>query len=98
MKLYFLQWQPYVFTITHKCPKKYRFSIVSQMQNYILDAVENLYRANAVQLAQQTIINREHYRREAMAAFRLLGIVVQSGSKAQSLPINWSRVPCKAEA
>jgi len=31
----------YVFTITHKSPKEYRFSIVSRMQNYVLDAVEN---------------------------------------------------------
>lgn len=27
----------YVFTVTHKSPKKYRFSIVSRMQNYCLD-------------------------------------------------------------
>ena len=40
----------YVFETTHKSPKEYRFSIVSRMQNYVLDAVENLYRANAVQL------------------------------------------------
>ena len=71
----------YVFTITHKSPKEYRFSIVSRMQNYVLDAVENLYRANAVQLTSQTIMNREHYQREAMTAFRLLGTVAQIGSE-----------------
>lgn len=65
----------YVFTITHKSPKEYRFSIVSQMQNYILDAVENLYRANAVQLAQKTIMNHKHYQCKTMTAFRLLGTV-----------------------
>ena len=71
----------YVFTVTHKSPKEYRFSIVSRMQNYVLDAVENLYRANAVQLTPQTIMNREHYQREAMTAYRLLGTVAQIGSE-----------------
>ena len=70
-----------MFTITHKSPKEYRFAIVSQMQNYILDAVENLYRANAVQLAQKTIVNHKHYQCKTMTAFRLLGTVDQIGSK-----------------
>ena len=71
----------YVFTITHKSPKEYRFSIVSRMQNYALDAVENLYRANAVQLTPQTVLKREHYQREAMTAYRLLGTVAHIGSE-----------------
>ena len=32
----------YVFTVTQKSPKQYRFSIIGRMQSYSLDVVENL--------------------------------------------------------
>ena len=32
----------YVFTVTQKAPKQYRFSIIGRMQSYSLDVVENL--------------------------------------------------------
>ena len=35
----------YVMTITQKSPKQFRFSLVAKMQAYVLDTVENLYRA-----------------------------------------------------
>ena len=36
----------YLFTITEKSPKKFRFTLVVRLQNYILDALENIYFAN----------------------------------------------------
>lgn len=36
----------YVFTVTEKSPKRFRFSLVSRMQNLALDVVEQLFRAN----------------------------------------------------
>ena len=38
----------YVMTITQKAPKQFRFSLVARMQGYVLDVVENLYKANEV--------------------------------------------------
>ena len=38
----------YIFTVTDKSPKKFRFTLVSRMQNLSLDIIENLYRANQV--------------------------------------------------
>ncbi len=32
--------------VTEKSPKKYRYSFVNRLQNYVLDALENLYLAN----------------------------------------------------
>lgn len=36
----------YVFTVTEKSPKRFRFTLVSRMQNLGLDVVENLFLAN----------------------------------------------------
>ena len=36
----------YIFVITEKAPKKYRWSIISRLQNTIIDVVSNLYHAN----------------------------------------------------
>ena len=36
----------YIFVITEKSPKKYRWSIISRLQNASVELVENLYRAN----------------------------------------------------
>ncbi len=36
----------YIMTITEKSPKKYRFTLVSKLQNLALSVIENIYRAN----------------------------------------------------
>ena len=41
----------YVMTVTEKSPKRFRFTLVSKLQNYALDAVEYLIRANEVFVA-----------------------------------------------
>ena len=43
----------YVLAVTDRSPKKYRFTLVSRMQGYVLDIVESLYLANCV------VINKE---------------------------------------
>lgn len=35
----------YVMTITQKSPKQFRFSLVGRMQEYVLNIVEELYKA-----------------------------------------------------
>lgn len=37
----------YILTVTEKSPKKFRFTLVVRIQNYILDVIENIYLANA---------------------------------------------------
>lgn len=36
----------YVIAVTEKSPKKFRFTLVVRLQNYILDAIEAIYLAN----------------------------------------------------
>ena len=38
----------YIILVTDKSPKRFRFTLVSRMQNYALDVIENLYMANEV--------------------------------------------------
>ena len=38
----------YIFTVTDKSPKKFRFTLVTRLQNTCLDIIENLYYANSV--------------------------------------------------
>lgn len=35
----------YILLVTDRSPKKFRFTLVSLMQNYALDIIENLYLA-----------------------------------------------------
>lgn len=37
----------YIITVTEKSPKKFRFTLVVRLQNYILDVIEELYLANS---------------------------------------------------
>ena len=71
----------YIFTITQKSPKQFRFSIVAKLQNYALEAIEQLYRANDMVLNSQNMMSREQCQRNAMTSFRLLGYMAELGSE-----------------
>ena len=45
----------YVFKITEKSPKKYRFTLTTRLQNYCLDALEYIYSANALPLNDERL-------------------------------------------
>lgn len=40
----------YILTVTEKSPKKFRYTLVVRLQNYILDVLEHIYIANSMQL------------------------------------------------
>ena len=67
----------YIFTVTDKSPKKFRFSLISRLQNLALSMIENLYRANMVFVKDSKAIDkievRKKYQREAYVDFKLLG-------------------------
>lgn len=37
----------YIFTITEKSPKKFRFTLVARLQNFILDIIQSIHLANS---------------------------------------------------
>ena len=44
----------YIFTITRKSPKQFRFTLVARLQNYSLDIIEHIYRANDTYVRPET--------------------------------------------
>lgn len=69
----------YVLTVTEKSPKRFRFTLVSRMQNYSLDIIEHLYLANEVFAGNDEMKKRERldYQHKALAELKLLGYVAQ---------------------
>ena len=69
----------YVLTVTEKSPKRFRFTLVSRMQNFALDIIEQAYRANEVYLAgpdyKQATIKRLDYQHGALTSTKLLGYI-----------------------
>ncbi len=69
----------YIFTVTDKSPKKFRFTFVSRLQNMSLHIVESLYRANMVYVQDKTdmghIARRKEYQKDAYVDLKLLGYI-----------------------
>lgn len=69
----------YIFTVTDKSPKKFRFSLISRLQNLALSVIENLYRANMVFVKDSKAIDkievRKKYQREAYVDLKLLNYI-----------------------
>jgi len=68
----------YVFTVTQKSPKHFRFTFVSRLQNLALDVVENLFRANDIFVSAEDLTaqkKRLEFQRLAMTDLKLLGYI-----------------------
>ncbi|MCP1102421.1 hypothetical protein M2454_000971 [Aequitasia blattaphilus] len=72
----------YVMVITEKCPKRFRFTYVSRLQNLALEVVEHIYRANDIFLGgvdvQHNYERRLAHQRQAFTDLRLLGYMTQA--------------------
>ena len=66
----------YVFTVTDKSPKKFRFTLVTRLQNTCLDIIENLYYANSVYVKGKEdythIGKRNAYKKRAYVKVKML--------------------------
>ena len=60
----------YVITVTERSPKKFRFTMVVRLQNYCLDAIENVFLANALPVSEP---KRLYHQQEAGRVLNLLG-------------------------
>lgn len=63
----------YIITVTEKSPKKFRFTLVVRLQNYILDAIENIYLANC----ERDIGKRLAYQDKAKTLLSMLDYFAQ---------------------
>ena len=66
----------YVIVVTEKSPKKFRGVFVNRMQNYCLETLEYLLRANFLRMDSiENKKERETYQKEAIIKLKLLGYV-----------------------
>ena len=66
----------YVIVVTEKSPKKFRGVFVNIMQNYCLETLEYLLRANFLRMDSiENKKERETYQKEAIIKLKLLGYV-----------------------
>lgn len=69
-----------IMTVTDKSPRRFRFTLLSRMQNYALDVIENLYIANEIYVQtgrRDQAEKRQAYQQQAQTALRLLGYIAQ---------------------
>jgi len=53
----------YIITVTEKSPKKFRFTLVVRIQNYILDILESLYLANKEERGEERKKHQDNAKR-----------------------------------
>ncbi|MBO5021859.1 MAG: four helix bundle protein [Clostridia bacterium] len=65
----------YIFKITDKSPKKFRFTFVNRMHNLCLDIVEKIFKANEVDMRvydEDKFALRQNLQKDAMTGLKLL--------------------------
>lgn len=73
----------YVMTITLKSPAKFRGVFVNRMQNFCLDVVESLLRANFIKLdTPENKVLRENHQHNALIKLKLLSYVSMTAQGA----------------
>ena len=86
----------YVMTITDKSPKRFRFTLVSRLQNYALDTTEYLIMANEVFVSRGDALavqERLGYQQKAMTRLKLLGYMAELAMKQQCvLPKQYEQI------
>ena len=67
----------YIFVVTEKSSKRFRFTLVSRMQNLSLELIEQIYRANDVYLSgpsrEDALSRRLDLQHGALTGVKLLG-------------------------
>jgi len=88
----------YILEVTEKSPKRFRFTITARMQNFALDIIEKLYRANDVFVQRDTgrLDERINLQHEALTAAKLLGyIALLAREQGAILPKQYEQITKK---
>lgn len=90
----------YIMTVTEKSPKRFRFTLVSKLQGYALNVIENLYRANEVFVRPGDTgkaAQRLEHQRQALTELKLLGYMSQLAMEQGCiLPKQYEQITKKA--
>jgi len=78
----------YIFVITEKSPKKFRWSIISRLQNVSVELVENLYRANF----ERDDAARVSYQKAAAVCLKIIDFYSETARKKQAVTVRQTAV------
>lgn len=81
----------YIFVITEKSPKKYRWSIINRLQNASVELVENLYRANF----ERDDAVRVSFQKAAAVSIKLIDFYAETARKKQAITVRQTGVLAK---
>ena len=93
----------YILTITDKSPKKFRFTLVSRLQNYVLSIIEALIKANEIyvysadkSIDMNAVAVRTSLQRDALTELKLLSYMAQVAMEQQCiLPKQYEQITRK---
>lgn len=79
----------YIMTITAKSPKRFRFTLVTRLQNYSLAAAEEMYLANEVyptgEDKEELARKRREHQDKAMVSLKMLGWLAHLASEQECI-------------
>ena len=81
----------YIFVICEKSPKKFRWSIITRLQNASVDLIENLYRANFERGADERIA----YQKSAMVSINLVDFFAETARSNNAISMHQTAVIAK---
>ena len=93
----------YILTITDKSPKRFRFTLVSRLQNYSLTIIEKLILANEIyvcnnrqEVDENALSERRRLQKSAMTHIKLLAYIAQVSMEQQCiLPKQYEQITKK---
>ena len=80
----------YIFVITEKSPKKFRWSIITRLQNASVDVIENLHRANF-----EKGDRRIEYQKNALVSINLVDFFAETARAKNAISFHQTTVIAK---
>lgn len=68
----------YIFVISEKSPRKYRYSFLTKIHNLLFDIIELLYEANSIKLGNE---ERKEKQREAKVKLEIVDYLCDLGTR-----------------
>ena len=81
----------YIFVICEKSPKKFRWSIITRLQNAAVDVIENLYRANFERGSDERIA----YQKSALVSLNLVDFYAETARSNQAINLKQTGIIAK---
>ena len=86
----------YILAVTEKSPKRFRFTLVTRLQNYSLDIIEALISANDIYVntpGTEEARDRIKLQRRAMTSLKLLGYISEVAMRQECiLPKHYEQI------